>query len=70
MTGTFIIIFILNLLFLVVLFGRKETCLNTLRLVHQNSQSRTRPAPAPARAAVSGVDYAQVLRRQTISVGW
>ena len=40
--------YILNLLFLVVLFGRKETCLNTLRFVHHEL--------APARAAVSGVE--------------
>ena len=43
MTGKFIIS-ILNL-FLAV-FGRKETCLNTLRLI-MNSQSHIRTAPAP-----------------------
>ena len=69
MTGTFIIIFILNLLFLVVLFGRK-------RDLSQHSQTRTSwthslalARAGPARAAVSGVwgvDYALALRgRQT-----
>ena len=47
MTGKFII-FILNL-FLAV-FGRKETCLNTLRLI-MNSQSHIRTAPAPGQPA-------------------
>ena len=59
MTGTFnIIIFILNLLFLVVLFGRKETCLNTLRRVHHELAVSHSPRAGPglARGAVSGVE--------------
>ena len=73
MTGTFIIIFILNLLFLVVLFGRKETCLNTLRLVHHalavSHSPRAGPGPC-RRVRAWRVDYALALRRRTISVGW
>ena len=59
MTGTFIIIFILNL-FLVVLFGRKETCLNTLRLVHHelavSHSHRAGPSPSPSTLRGWGVD--------------
>ena len=46
-TGTLIIIFILNL-FLVVSFGRKETYLNTLRLVHHELAVSHSPRAGPS----------------------